>query len=289
MEIVVADGWHSDYGKIARARLALIKRVAGKWDYQLIEDVPEQVRLRQLVLADLDGDRKAEIIAHGERKGSLGGDVRIYQRTAEGWRGMTVAKDVQGFALGSFTARGKRELIFSGPEIKPVALDLRRARWDAALAEEVGTYKIDPATLIGKLAPRLQGEEWMGSEPLTWDKLKGKVALLDFWATWCKPCIAQFPIMRQWQEKYGARGLVIIGMTDHASQTSEEVRAFVEKQKLPWPIAIDPRSRTQMDFGVSPIPHTFLIDRLGIARVSHIGGKDLEAIERQIEALLAQP
>lgn len=288
LEVVVADGWHADYGKIARARLAIIKRVAGKWDYQLIEDVPEHTRISQILLADLDGDGKAEIIAHGERRGSLGGDVRIYQRAATGWRGMTVAKDAQGFALGAFTAREKRELIFSGPEIKPVALNLSRARWDPALAEEVETYKIDPETLIGKLAPKLQAEEWIGSEPLALNKLKGKVVLLDFWATWCKPCIGQFPTMRQWLEKYGPNGLVIIGMTDHSSQTSEEVRAFVAKWKLPWAVAIDQRSRTQMDFGVSPIPHTFLIDRLGILRMSHLGGADLPTIERQIEALLAQ-
>jgi thiol-disulfide isomerase/thioredoxin len=288
-EIVVADGWHADYGKIARARLAVIKRVAGKWNYQLIEDVPEHIRLSRIVLADMDGDGRAEIIAHGERRGSLGGDVRVYQRTAAGWRGMTVAKDAQDFALGSFTARGKQELVFSGPEIEPVALDLRHARWDSALAGEVETYKIDPATLVDKLAPRLQAEEWIGSEPLALDKLKGKVVLLDFWATWCKPCIDQFPIMRQWQEKFGPNGLVIIGMTDHSSQTSEEVRAFVAKWKLPWAVAIDARSRTQMDFGVSPIPHTFLIDRLGILRMSHVGGTDLPSIEPRIEALLAHP
>jgi cytochrome c biogenesis protein CcmG, thiol:disulfide interchange protein DsbE len=288
IEIVIGDGWHYDYGKVARGRLAVIKYVEGKWDYQLIEDIPENVRIREIALADLNRDGKPEIIAHGERRNSLGGDVRIYQRTSTGWRGMTAATNVQGFALGKFTS-GKPELIFAGAEPRLMALDLRRAKWDAKLAEEVETYKIDPATLIGNPAPRLQAEEWKPGDPLTLEKLKGKVVMLDFWATWCKPCIAQFPVMREWQAKYGPQGLVIIGMTNHSSQTSEDVRAFLDKHKLPWVVAIDPRDRTHMDYGVSPIPHTFLIDRSGIVRMSHVGGKDLQEVEKQIEALLAAP
>ena len=285
LEIIVGDGWHSDYGKVARPRLALLKRVNGKWTYQLIEDVPEHVRIRRILVADLDGDGKGEIIALGERRNSLGGDVRIYQHTAKGWRGGTIAKDIQSMAVGPFTALGKRELVVSGKENQLIELDVRRTQWDASLAEAVETYKIDPATLIDKPTPRLQADEWIGSEPLTMEKLKGKVVVLDFWATWCVPCIAQFPTLRQWQEKYGPRGLVIIGVTNHSSQTSQEVRAFTAKEKLPWPVAIDSRSRTQMDFGVSPIPHTFVIDQAGNVILSHVGGKNIEAIEQKIQDL----
>lgn len=285
-EIVAGDGWHQDFGKIARARLAVLKRVGASWDYKLIEDLPEHTRIRTLLLVDLDRDGRAEIIAHGERKSSLGGDVRVYQRTATGWRGLTAAQNVQGFALGSFRRRGQLELLFAGAEPQLFTLDLRAAKWDAALAKEVETYKIDPATLLAKTAPRLQAEEWLGSAPLALDQLKGKVVLLDFWATWCKPCIAQFPAMRAWQEKYGPQGLVIIGITNHSSQTAAEIRAFYTQHKLPWPVAIDARDRAQMDYGVSPIPHTFLIDRQGAVRLSHVGGGKLEDIEKQIKNLL---
>ena len=232
-ELLLGDGWHFDYGKVARGRLALIKNVNGKWDYQFIEDVPENVRIRSIVLADLNRDRKPEVIVQGERKNSLGGDVRVYQLTAAGWRGMTVAKDVQGFVLGNFSGTGL-EFIFAGAEPRLEVVSLNKAKWDAHLAEEVETYKIDPATLIAKPAPRIQAEEWLGGPQLDLEKLKGKVVLLDFWATWCKPCIAQFPRMREWQTKYGPKGLVIIGMTNHSSQTSEDVKAYLAKEKLPW-------------------------------------------------------
>jgi thiol-disulfide isomerase/thioredoxin len=286
LEIIVGDGWHMDYGKVARGRLAVMKRVVGKWKYELIEDVPDQVRIRRILISDLNGDGKGEIIVHGERRSSLGGDVRVYQHTPKGWRGATIVKDVQGFGLGSFTTRTKTEIIAAGKETQLIPIDLTRVSWDAKLGEEVETYKIDAATLIGKPTPRLQADEWIGSAPLSMEKLKGKVVVLDFWATWCVPCIAQFPTLRQWQEKYGPRGLVIVGVTNHSSQTSEDVRTYLAKDKLPWPIAIDTQSRTHMDFGVSPIPHTFVIDQAGNVVLSHVGGKNIEEIEKKIEALL---
>lgn len=69
------------------------------------------------------------------------------------------------------------------------------------------------AALIGKPAPDLNVEEWANGSPLTADELKGKVVLLDFWAIWCGPCVATFPHLREWQEKYSEKGLVIVGMT----------------------------------------------------------------------------
>jgi thiol-disulfide isomerase/thioredoxin len=111
--------------------------------------------------------------------------------------------------------------------------------------------------------------------------------MLDFWATWCKPCIAQFPTIKAWQKKYGD-DLVIIGMTNHSSQTSNDVRDFLAQTPLPWPVAIDPNNRTHMDYGVSPIPHTFLIDRLGRVQLTHVGGGKLEEIEKKIDELIGR-
>lgn len=285
VDIVVGDGWHSNYGKIARARLAIIRRgVDGKWDYELIEDLPEHYRIRQIELLDFDGDGKQEIVARGERKNSLGGDVRLYRHTKDGWKGATLAVDVQDFAIADFNGNGKQEIAFAGETAKSIAINLATTKWDAELGEEVATYEVDPKTLLDKAAPRLQATEWIGSEPKTLEDLRGKIVLLDFWATWCKPCIAQFPTLREWQKMFG-NDLVIIGMTNHSAQTSEQVREFYKKQALPWPVAIDPRDRTHLDYGVSPIPHTFIIDREGNVRLSHLGGGKLEEIEAKIREL----
>jgi hypothetical protein len=103
-----------------------------------------------------------------------------------------------------------------------------------------------------------------------------------------QPTTLDFGGVSAWQEKYGLQGLVIIGPTNHSSQTSEEIRAFYAQHKLPWPVAIDARNRAQLDYGVSPIPHSFLIDRRGLVRLSHVGGGKLAEIEKRIEALLAE-
>jgi thiol-disulfide isomerase/thioredoxin len=285
-EVIIGDGWHSDFGKIARARISILKRVEDKWEYKLLEDVPEHIRINTIELFDLDGDGKAEIIAHGQRVRSLGGDVRVYQLVNSGWLGKTVASDVQGFAVGSVSGDGKPEIIFSGREHRVFAPDLSTAEWDAHLGEEVHTYEVDPESIIGKRAPNINAEEWIGTGGLSLENLKGKVILLDFWATWCTPCIATFPLSKEWDSKYKDNGLVIIGATNFSNQTSEQIRSFVEKHELPWVTAIDPSSRLHMDYGVSSIPHMFLLDRKGIVRLSHKGNENLERVDKMILKLL---
>ena len=147
--------------------------------------------------------------------------------------------------------------------------------------------EVDAATLVGKPAPALQVTEWLG-KPNSLASLKGKVVLLDFWATWCKPCIEMYPEMRKWAAEFGPRGLVILAITNHERQTSVQVQRFVKRSKLPWTVGIDPKNMTQLAYGVSPIPHTFLIDRDGVVRLQHVGGDDLKLIKAKIADLLGE-
>lgn len=288
-EIVVSDGWHFNYGKIARCRLAVISRQGGDWKYELVEDLEGHMRFEEIDLVDLTGDGKPEIVGRAARNGTLGGSVRVYERTANGWRGMTAGHLAQTYAIGDFDGDKKVELVFGGQPPIPFSLAASAApRWDAALGEEVLTREVDPQSLVGKPAPELKGTEWLGSVPQTLAGLKGKVVMLDFWATWCKPCIEMYPEMRKWVQEFGPQGLVILGVTNHSSQTSAQVRRFLAREKLPWPVVIDPKNTTHIDYGVSPIPHTFLIDRNGVVRLSHVGGGDLTKIKALLRELLAE-
>lgn len=168
------------------------------------------------------------------------------------------------------------------------------------------------AALIGKPAPEWTVEDWANGTALSSNDLKGKVVLLDFWAIWCGPCIATFPHLREWQEKYSEKGLVIVGMTryynykwdeesgkpvrgkekDEVSHEDEQamLKHFAEFHHLQHRFAIQTEGHSAAeDFAVNGIPHVVVIDRQGIVRLIRVGSgsKNAKAIHDTIEKLLA--
>lgn len=168
------------------------------------------------------------------------------------------------------------------------------------------------AALIGKPAPKWNVEDWANGSPLSAEELKGKVVLLDFWAIWCGPCVATFPHLREWQEKYSDKGLVIIGMTryynykwdddagkpvrgkekDEVSHEDEQVmlKHFAELHHLQHRFAIQTEGHSVAeDLAVRGIPQAVVIDRQGIVRLIRVGSgsKNAKAIHDMIEKLLA--
>jgi thiol-disulfide isomerase/thioredoxin len=286
-DIVVGDGWHSDYGKLARARLAIMHRQDGKWTYELIEDVPGFIRIVEIQLVDLDGDGKAEILALAEEATSSKPGLRLYEHTSSGWRGTTLATGTRAFTVADLEGNHRPELILSGDVPQKLALDLRRMSWDAQLAKAQQTFLADPAALVGKAAPDFVAEEWIGPQQ-SLAALKGRVVLLDFWATWCTPCINTFPALQTMLDTYGAEGFSIVGLTNHSDQTSADVRRFLKRKPLGWPVGIDSKSRPHMAYGTQGLPHQVLIDRKGVVRFFYVGGEQHEKIERDVKTLLAE-
>ncbi len=289
-EIVVGDGWHSDYGKIARGRLALMSRTADKWKYEFIDDVANEMRLTNIALADLDRDGKDEIIVSGElRKPFQKSPVRIYRKIAAGWRRTTVADSADGFALGDFDGNGTQELVVGGPDVAIYKADYAKAVWTKP-DKEVETFLNNPADVVGTPALELKTEEWAGGGPVKLAALKGKVVLIDYWATWCAPCIAAFPELKRLRTDYGPAGFEIVGMTNHSQQAPADVRKMVALKKLPWPTGIDSKSRSYMDFGVQNLPHQILVDQKGVIHSYYVGGgATIGLLERDIRRLLGMP
>ncbi len=116
---------------------------------------------------------------------------------------------------------------------------------------------------------------------------RGKVVLLNFWATWCAPCQLEMPRFVAWQSKYGPRGLQIIGISMDDDPAS--ARSLYEKLKLNYPVAMGDEKLGELYGGVLGLPVTFLIDSHGQVRAEYRGETELNTIERRLKPLLLHP
>lgn len=116
---------------------------------------------------------------------------------------------------------------------------------------------------------------------------RGKVVLLNFWATWCAPCLTEMPRFVEWQQEYGGRGLQVIGIS--MDDEAPPVRAAYRKYRLNYPVVMGDEKLGEMYGGILGLPVTFLIDRNGEIRFKHQGMTDLKIVDSEIEILLSVP
>jgi cytochrome c biogenesis protein CcmG/thiol:disulfide interchange protein DsbE len=121
------------------------------------------------------------------------------------------------------------------------------------------------------------------------DSLHGKVVLVDFWASWCGPCLQSFPWMNDLHTRHGGDGLVIVAV--NVDQDRALADAFLKKIPPQFRVEYDAAGSLAQQFGVEAMPTSFLIDRAGRVRVRHAGfrEKHREDREHQIVQLLKEP
>ena len=147
--------------------------------------------------------------------------------------------------------------------------------------------RANPSEWIGKPAPDFQVTDLKG-EPLSLEKYRGQVVLLDFWATWCGPCIVEMPKIKKTYEQYKEQQFQIIGIS--LDRSKEPLEAYVEKEKLGWVHYWDESREIRTLYGVWGIPSAFLIDGEGIIRKASLGGFDVEtAVAELVKENLAKP
>lgn len=122
--------------------------------------------------------------------------------------------------------------------------------------------------------------------PVTSDGLRGKVLLVDFWASWCVPCLKSFPWLDEMQAKHGAKGLQVIGI--NLDKTANDAERFLRRVPHGFTILYDSAGDTAKAYGVRAMPSSYLIDRSGALTLDHGGFRDTdkEALEAAILAAL---
>jgi thiol-disulfide isomerase/thioredoxin len=132
----------------------------------------------------------------------------------------------------------------------------------------------------GNKAPDLMVKDWVG-QPRSLADLRGKVVVVDFWGTWCPPCMMAIPKNVELVEKYGDDGLVMLGVHDFSKGT-EKIPQVVERMNINYPVATDDGGASQRAWRVSFWPTYFVIDQQGIVRAAGIDPKFLENVITQL-------
>lgn len=153
----------------------------------------------------------------------------------------------------------------------------------AATGEGKGAASADLeiAPVENALAPDFELTDFDGNVVRLSD-YRGKVVLVNFWATWCPPCIMEMPVFQDRFEKYGGEDFVILALD--ADETEAPVQDFIAQNGLSFPVVIDAGAAVYQLYQVRGLPSSFFIDEDGVVRTIHIG----VMTEEQLDGYLAQ-
>jgi len=132
---------------------------------------------------------------------------------------------------------------------------------------------------VGQSAPNVSGQYPNSTETVSLEQLRGKVVVIDFWATWCGPCRVEMPRMVQLYEKYHNSGFEIIGVS--LDKSWKPVTRYRKSQGMQWPIALDKYRVTTKKWGVPYIPTLVLIDQNGVIVADSLRAGTLEPYLRK--------
>ena len=202
-------------------------------------------------------------------------------------------------------APGEQTPVADAPSAEPPPAE--RRRWIAAAAAALGVALFAVPFIRGP-EPKPQASTasngdgpacWVNKGPARFDftlkdmdgddvrlsDYRGKVILLNFWATWCGPCKGEIPDLIEAYDEYRDRGFVILGVLSLDDPSTDDLRAFARGYGMNYPIF---RENAELDeaFGLFAIPTSFIIDRHGSICMKHLGPVSKEMLEQEIKGLL---
>src|SRR5438309_1076105 len=138
---------------------------------------------------------------------------------------------------------------------------------------------------VGSSLPEFSVKDLRGKDISATD-LRGKVVLIDFWATWCQPWKKEMPGYQRLLEQYGSRGFAIVGFKFDTMMDMEDPTLFAKKIGVRYALAVAPDDLKQKFGGVEGLPTTMLYDRQGILRKKVIGFEYTNVIESELKLLV---
>lgn len=146
-------------------------------------------------------------------------------------------------------------------------------------------YAVEP----GAAAPAFSLMPFAGTRPVGLSDYRGKVVLVDFWASWCGPCRQSLPLYNGLQVNFPASDFAILAVG--LDEDVADARAFLHEHPVKYAALQNPQGDVAQAFGLKGMPSSYLIDRAGVVRYAHTGfePKDIDALKREIAALVAKP
>lgn len=123
------------------------------------------------------------------------------------------------------------------------------------------------------------GSVVQASDTFDLKQYKGEVVYLDFWASWCGPCVKSFPWMQEMHEKYADQGLRIVAVT--VDENPEDAKAFLKKNRVSFDIVYDPEGKLAAEYGLVGMPTSFMFDREGKQISRHVSFRRDHAVEHE--------
>ncbi len=171
--------------------------------------------------------------------------------------------------------------------LKQLKADFPNSKIANGVDTMIDSLEAQRAYATGKVFPDF-AEQDLNGKPLSISNYKGKVVLLDFWATWCGPCLAELPNVVAAYKKYHDRGFEIIGISLDRENAREKLVEFTKNREMPWPQFYDGKyweNKLSTRYGIHSIPATFLLDGEGREKAKNLSGAALdEELEKRLPA-----
>jgi peroxiredoxin len=153
------------------------------------------------------------------------------------------------------------------------------------LADAGTSAAVSGNSLLGSRAPEFALRDMKGNY-VSITGLRGKVVVVNFWATWCPPCRIEMPSLNRLHNDYRSKGLVVVAVTTESSERG--IRNYLSETHLNLPIVLDNDGRVSKIYGVFSLPTSYVIDRSGTVVLYYMGEQNWDSIElrSKIEALL---